>query len=508
MQTNTHTTGTRQDWLNARLALLDAEKELTRRSDAVTQQRQRLPWVRIDKEYRFDTDEGSASLADLFRGRSQLLIYHFMFGPDYTAGCPSCSSIADGFNGIAVHLENHDVGLMAVSRAPLAKLQAFKRRMGWSFPWASSFNNDFNPDFSVCFTPEEQRAGIDYNFRHEKPTPDIVATKMPEWSEAENPIAQIAATAGTNVPTFLRDLPGMSAFAMEDGVVYHTYSTYARGLDGLWGMYQWLDRAPLGSQRARLLVASPRFVSAGLIMRTLQSSQRFIGVSAALFIGSAALTIGWCTSMPAIHDMPMCSTRSPTPLHDAAAFLIMWLTMMIAMMSPSLMPMLLRYRDAIGTTPRADVLSAYVAFGYFCVWTVAGAAAFAGSTIVSQLTTLLPWLVGETSSITGVIAILAGALQFCRWKMHHLACCREMKMCCTRSADASTAFRYGLRLGMHCVHCCSGLTVVLLVVGMMDVRAMALVTAAISLERLAPGGMRAARFVGIVLIATGAFLIA
>ena len=246
MQTNTHTTGTRKDWLDARLALLDAEKELTRRSDAVTQQRQALPWVRIDKEYRFDTDEGSATLADLFRGRSQLLIYHFMFGPDYTAGCPSCSSIADGFNGIAVHLENHDVGLIAVSRAPLAKLQAFKRRMGWSFPWASSSGNDFNADFSVCFTPEEQRAGVEYNFRQETPTPDIIATKMPEWSDSENPVAQVAATVGTNVPTFLRDLPGMSAFALQDGVVHHTYSTYARGLDGLWGMYQWLDRAPLG----------------------------------------------------------------------------------------------------------------------------------------------------------------------------------------------------------------------------------------------------------------------
>ena len=219
---NTHTTGTRQEWLTARLALLDAEKELTRRSDVVAQQRQQLPWVRIDKEYRFDTDDGSATLADLFRGRSQLLIYHFMFGPDFTAGCPSCSSIADGFNGIAVHLENHDVGLMAVSRAPLPKLQAFKRRMGWTFPWASSFGNDFNADFSVCFTPEQQRAGIDYNFRHEAPKPEIVATKMPEWSEAENPVAQMAATTGTNIPTFLTDLPGMSAFVLEDDVVYHT----------------------------------------------------------------------------------------------------------------------------------------------------------------------------------------------------------------------------------------------------------------------------------------------
>src|SRR5215831_5595551 len=139
-----HITGTREDWLAARLDLLKAEKELTRRSDEVAQRRQDLPWVRIDKGYRFDTDEGSASLADLFRGRSQILIYHFMFGPDYIAGCPSCSAIADGFNGVAVHLANHDVMLLAVSRAPLAKLQEYKQRMGWTFPWASSFGGDFN----------------------------------------------------------------------------------------------------------------------------------------------------------------------------------------------------------------------------------------------------------------------------------------------------------------------------------------------------------------------------
>src|SRR3954467_8251523 len=135
-----------KEWLTARMELLDAEKELTRRSDELARQRQELPWVRIDKEYQFETDEGKATLADLFRGRSQLLIYHFMFGPDYTAGCPHCSSIADGFNGIAVHLANHDVALSAVSRAPLAKLQAFKKRMGWTFPWASSNQSDFNDD--------------------------------------------------------------------------------------------------------------------------------------------------------------------------------------------------------------------------------------------------------------------------------------------------------------------------------------------------------------------------
>src|SRR5213083_2668882 len=161
-----HMTGTRNEWLAARLELLEAEKELTRRSDELAQRRQELPWVRIDKEYRFETDEGSASLADLFRGRSQLLVYHFMFGPDYTAGCPACSAIADGFNGSVVHLANHDVTLSAVSRAPLAKLQSYKRRMGWSFPWASSFGGDFNFDFSVSFTEQQQRTGfIQYNYR-------------------------------------------------------------------------------------------------------------------------------------------------------------------------------------------------------------------------------------------------------------------------------------------------------------------------------------------------------
>jgi predicted dithiol-disulfide oxidoreductase (DUF899 family) len=236
-----HMTGTREEWLAARLGLLKEEKELTRRSDELARRRQQeLPWVRVDKEYRFETDEGSASLADLFRGRSQLLVYHFMFGPDYTAGCPSCSAIADGFNGSVVHLANHDVMLWAVSRAPLAKLQAYKRRMGWTFPWASSVGGDFNFDFNVSFTEEQQREGsVEYNYRRGGHAMD--ATPVPE------PVAQLAATTGTDPATYTRERPGMSAFVLEDdGVVYHTYSTYARGLDGLWGMYQWLDRAPKG----------------------------------------------------------------------------------------------------------------------------------------------------------------------------------------------------------------------------------------------------------------------
>ena len=236
--------GTREDWLAARVALLAAEKELTRRSDELARQRQALPWVRIDKAYRFDTDEGEASLADLFQGRSQLLVYHFMFGVDYSAGCPSCSAIADGFNGIATHLANHDVMLTAVSRAPLAKLQTYKRRMGWSFPWASSHGSDFNADFNVWFSEEQQRAGdIEYNYRRGSHAMDET-TVLPE------PVVRQAAACGTDAATYTRDRPGLSAFVREDGVVYHTYSAYARGLDGLWGMYQWLDRAPRGRNEA------------------------------------------------------------------------------------------------------------------------------------------------------------------------------------------------------------------------------------------------------------------
>jgi len=235
----THKIGTRDEWLTARLGLLGAEKELTRQSDELARRRQDLPWVRVDKTYRFETDDGSASLKDLFRGRSQLLVYHFMFGPDYTAGCPSCSMIADGFNGFAVHLANHDLMLWAVSRAPLAKLQGYKRRMGWNFPWASSHGGDFNFDFNVAFTEEQQRAGtVEYNYQRRGHAMD--ETPPPA------PVAQFAATCGTDAKTFSRDRPGMSAFALEDGAVYYTYSAYARGLDGLWGAYQWLDRAPKG----------------------------------------------------------------------------------------------------------------------------------------------------------------------------------------------------------------------------------------------------------------------
>ena len=241
-----HVIGTREQWLTARLDLLKAEKELTRRSDELARRRQDLPWVRINKKYRFDTDEGSAALADLFRGRSQLLIYHFMFGPDYKAGCPACSAIADGFNAYVVHLANHDVTLSAVSRAPLAKLQAYKRRMGWTFHWASSFNTDFNLDFGAGVTEEQQRAGsIEYNYRREAPPQPGAKEDIPSRTTPDG-ASVAAAMTGTDEATYTRERPGMSAFVLEDGAVYHTYSAYARGLDILWGAYQWLDRAPKG----------------------------------------------------------------------------------------------------------------------------------------------------------------------------------------------------------------------------------------------------------------------
>jgi len=234
-----HKIGTREDWLKARLDLLAAEKELTRRSDELAGMRQELPWVKIEKDYRFDTEGGPATLADLFKARSQLLVYHFMFGPDYEAGCPSCSMIADGFNGFATHLANHDVTLIAVSRAPLVKLLGYRKRMGWSFPWASAQDGDFNFDFNVSITLEQQRAGgTEYNY--------IKGRHVMESADLPPIVHDFAAQCGTDAATYVRDRPGMSAFIREGDALYHTYSTYARGLDGLWGAYQWLDRAPLG----------------------------------------------------------------------------------------------------------------------------------------------------------------------------------------------------------------------------------------------------------------------
>lgn len=236
-----HKIGTREEWLAARLELLEAEKELTRRSDELARQRQDLPWVAVDKDYKFECEDGTKSLKDLFRGRSQLIVYHFMFGPDFAAGCPSCSSIADSFNGVYTHLDNHDVAFTAVSRAPLAKLLAYKKRMEWTFPWASSSISDFNSDFSVEFTAQQQEQGtVKYNYQSE---PVFSRRDKQDGGSVED---EFAAMCGIDRAAFHRERPGMSAFIMEDDVVYHTYSAYSRGLDGLWSMYQWLDRAPLG----------------------------------------------------------------------------------------------------------------------------------------------------------------------------------------------------------------------------------------------------------------------
>lgn len=236
-----HATGTREEWIDARLKLLEAEKNYSRMGDALAKQRQALPWVRIDKDYRLETDDGPLSLADLFRGRSQLITYHFMFGPDYTAGCPSCSAIADGFNGIVTHLENHDVSFCAVSRAPLPRLQEYKQRMGWTFPWYSSHASDFNYDFSASFTRKQQLDGAEYNFRRDDPQMLLtVADAVPPM------FIDVAAMVGADVPTYFGEREGLSAFALQDGAVHHTYSAYARGVDPIWSVYPWLERAPKG----------------------------------------------------------------------------------------------------------------------------------------------------------------------------------------------------------------------------------------------------------------------
>jgi predicted dithiol-disulfide oxidoreductase (DUF899 family) len=209
-----HATGTREEWLAARTALLEREKELTRHSDELARERLALPWVPLEKEYVFESSDGPRTLRDLFDGRSQLMVYHFMFGPDWDEGCVSCSVSADHFDGPAVHLANHDVSFGAVSRAPIERLDAYKRRMGWAFEWVSSLDSDFNFDFGVSFTEDQQATSGEYNFAPIEQPPD--------------------------------ELAGMSAFALQDGVVHHTYSCFSRGGDVLMGLYQVLDRAPLG----------------------------------------------------------------------------------------------------------------------------------------------------------------------------------------------------------------------------------------------------------------------
>jgi predicted dithiol-disulfide oxidoreductase (DUF899 family) len=217
--------GTREEWLTARVELLEREKELTRRSDELAQARQELPWVPVEKEYVFDTDEGPKTLAELFDGRSQLLVYHFMFGPTVPGwpdeGCPGCSYTADSLDTAVAHLPHHDVTFVAVSRAPLERLNAYKQRMGWSFPWVSYGESDFNLDFGV-FTEEGRRTGKGFNFGTPKHADEI------------------------DLRT--EELHGLSAFALEDGAVYHTYSTYDRGTDALNTTWQLLDRTPRGRE--------------------------------------------------------------------------------------------------------------------------------------------------------------------------------------------------------------------------------------------------------------------
>jgi predicted dithiol-disulfide oxidoreductase (DUF899 family) len=235
-----HAVGTREEWLAARKALLAREKEHTRRGDELARERRELPWVRVEKEYAFDTEDGRQTLAELFDGHSQLIVYHLMFGPEFEAACPSCTAIADGFNGIHVHLANRaDARLVAVSRGPRDKLQGYARRMGWTFPWVSSAGSDFNYDYAASVTLEELRAGGEYNF---EPFGD--RTELFDLDSGF--LYETATGSGATIKEFLQERPGMSAFVLEDGVVYHTYSAYARGLDALWGAYQWLDRAPLG----------------------------------------------------------------------------------------------------------------------------------------------------------------------------------------------------------------------------------------------------------------------
>jgi predicted dithiol-disulfide oxidoreductase (DUF899 family) len=224
-----HRIGSREEWQAAREELLQREKEHTRTGDELARQRRELPWVPVEKEYRFDTGEGTRTLAELFDGRSQLLVYHFMFGPGYEAGCPTCSSSADAVNGVLPHLHARDVTMLYVSRAPLDRIEAYKRRMGWDFPWVSSAGSDFNFDFGVSYTDEQVREFMG-----------------PMLEEPPPVLHQMAAATGTDVAGYVSEGPGMSAFVLADGAVHHTYSTYARGLEFLMGYYPILDRAPKG----------------------------------------------------------------------------------------------------------------------------------------------------------------------------------------------------------------------------------------------------------------------
>jgi predicted dithiol-disulfide oxidoreductase (DUF899 family) len=225
-----HRIASREEWQAARDELVEREKEHTKIGDELARQRRELPWVRVEKEYRFDIDQGTRTLAELFDGRSQLMVYHFMFGPSYEAGCPACTSMADTINGVLAHLHARDVTMLLVSRGPLEKLLAYKRRMGWSIPWASTAGNDFNFDFGVSSTPEQVRAEL--------------GPALDEWPG----LREIAAATGTDVAEYVAEAPAptATAFLLDDGVVYHAYSTQGRGVEFLMGYYAILDRAPKG----------------------------------------------------------------------------------------------------------------------------------------------------------------------------------------------------------------------------------------------------------------------
>jgi predicted dithiol-disulfide oxidoreductase (DUF899 family) len=228
-----HKIGTREEWLAAREQLLAREKEHTRLGDEIAEQRRELPWVRVEKEYRFDTDDGTRTLAELFDGRSQLLVYHFMFGPSYEAGCTTCSSIADAVNGVLPHLHARDATMLFVSQAPLEKVQAYKQRMGWSFPWVSAASSDFNVDLGFSSSEDQAREWV-----------------APTLEQLPPIAARNASDAGTDVVGYLTETPGFSAFVLDEGTVYHTYSTGARGAEFLMSYYSILDRAPKGRDEA------------------------------------------------------------------------------------------------------------------------------------------------------------------------------------------------------------------------------------------------------------------
>ena len=363
-----HMTGTRNEWLRARLELLEAEKELTRQSDELARRRQELPWVRVDKAYQFETEEGTASLADLFRGRSQLLVYHFMFGPDYKAGCPSCSAIADGFDGSVVHLANHDVTLCAVSRAPLAKLQAFKRRMGWSSPGlrrsaaTSTSTSGWHSPSSSSSRASSTRTSAPWTCGRRR------APVRVRWSRSR----RIWYRRGDVHPggTGHECLCARGRRRLPHLLGVHPWA--GRPL----GMYQWLDRAPRGRNETmaqgsavttststasedkppRGNHSAPRGQARIMASERVSDRRRFSVSAALLFAASAAVTIVWGASMSAMGGMPMPGgwtmsmawMRMPGQTWPglAVAFLGMWIVMMVAMMLPSLIPMLWRYRQA------------------------------------------------------------------------------------------------------------------------------------------------------------------